>query len=256
MKAQRIQLWLGLVAISCGGTEYVDFQEQKIGREPPSDSPPSSDEGTGGTLLGAGGEGVSPLRRGGYAGGFLTVMGMAEGDDFGSDDPACSELGGIGLFAYDIATCRAGSICAMPCVTDAGCYGHGVDAAGEPFVVSGVCRPTLGQLRCQYPCEVDADCPGQTICDETGSGRFCLVPDIPYAPGCTESFCLHEGSQYSVYGDPYYCDAETPCCDGLSCSPSGECQNRACLAAFWECLDAPVGCCDGLSCRDGYCQPE
>lgn len=250
MTCKRIQLWSSLLLVACGGVDYVDFQEQHVVSEQPSE--PSGGQGAGGMGQGAGVAEVVSLLRGGYAGGLLTVEALAVGD-YGSMDPVCSELRGI---VYDLSTCRAGSICALPCTSDADCHGTKVDPSGTTSIVPGECQVTLDQNRCRYPCDVDTDCPSGMICDETEAGRSCLFPDTLYGPGCTDTFCVAEGHHYSVYGDLYYCDADTPCCDGLSCSPSGTCQERACLEAFWSCSDAPVDCCDGLSCQDGYCQPE
>lgn len=247
MKVNRLSLWVPLVLLCCG-TEHIDFYEESLQSAPDGAGP----EGPSGNL-GAGGGSQGPLRRGGYAGGMLTEEGVARGD-VGSLDPACTELGGVGLYAYEPSSCLAASVCAVPCNADSDCRLEDDDAPlGEPEV-DAICDSFREARYCRLVCDSDAGCPSGMVCAETGVGKTCLLPDVVWAPSCSDAFCLEEGQEYSWYGDEYYCSSDGPCCGTLSCAPDGTCQDRVCLPHSWACSETSASCCDGLTCQGGYCQ--
>lgn len=257
MNQSRSHSFLGIltllasVAVGCGDTADVfHFTERNISTTP--------GEPVGSVVAGVGGMAVGPepfaiggassvYFEGGYAGGMAIVDDNGEKTfvlykevcfgislDTGTDDYAIS--------FWDAASCRAGSLCSTPCEKDSDC-------TGGPLVSECQAIPGSPQKICTLPCQTDTDCENGMICGEVYSDlRSCLLPETPWAPGCAH-FCMDESDD----SREVLCGRDASCCEGLSCSPSGECQARECLPAAWACSEEGVPCCEGLTCTSGYC---
>lgn len=188
----------------------------------------------------------NPYEKGGYGGrGIGYAFFVAEGGigiERNSSD-FCTGGDRRPISSWSSETCRAGTLCSLNCNVDADC-------AALDGPLDARCSESPSYRRCLLPCEADSDCLEGMICEtDVSAGKSCMFPETPWSPGC-DSFCLEEQA-----AGLELCGVDADCCVGLSCSPEGECQDRECLPASWQCESEGVPCCDGTSCQNGHCQP-
>jgi hypothetical protein len=251
-----ILLSSALALAACGHDQDVLSFYQDAHVESARDTGGTTSEGTGGATCGATGQGgapSNPYRPGGYGGhvygsdsyaflvardGIRTTLDQYE---------LCVDPGEEHwpVNAWEGSTCRAGSLCSLKCQTDADC-----GALDGPLAAS-CAHDETGGGNCVLPCESDSDCLEGMLClDDVVWGASCMIAETPWYPGC-ESYCLDASDKNKVF----HCGVDGDCCAGLSCSPSGLCQERACLPASWSCTQDGVPCCEGTTCQGGFCQP-
>ncbi len=253
-RMRPLVLSLALLSLACGG-ENIGFTSDAV--QPSTGGQASS----GGALVSTGGSnggasasagGASSITRAGYAGGMSVVAGTGGGS--GADSWRQSELswcwqsGNAARYYYDTASCTAGSVCSPPCNVDADC--PTLDGRATACIEcdkseggGGDCSPE--GRSCARTCVSEEDCPSDMNCLPDGGGySVCMFADTPWAPGC-EGYCARGDEE---------CGDGAPCCDGLTCSPWGTCEDRACVDFAWECGEGLPPCCDPFSCIDGFCQ--
>lgn len=261
MAQSRSHIFLGFftlvasVAVGCGDTADVfDFTERNTNV--------AADNADLETIWGAGGMLVGPepfdiggasaeYREGGYAGGEPVVDDNGN-KTFRNQYELCSGVSpstGNNIHAlsfWNAETCQAGSLCSAHCTTNADCT---IELPGPLATECRLIHEGSPQKACVLPCQTDSDCEEGMVCGQVSSVvKSCLLPDMPWAPGCTD-FCMDESED----SREVICGRDAECCEGLSCSPNGECQARECLPAAWACSENGVACCEGLTCDSGYC---
>ena len=125
--------------------------------------------------IGVGGHGTTLLRRGGFEG-ERTAEFEAPGID--------TQCYGNSVAVYDIANCRAGSLCSNDCETSQEC-GFSPENAAE---LRGKCIHRGDESRCTLPCKNDTDCIEGMHCAETDFGRSCLLTETPWTAECADDF--------------------------------------------------------------------
>jgi hypothetical protein len=241
--------------VACGG-ESIDFSSDAVGQSTGGQTSSGGASSTGATSSGGVSTGgvstqSSSFTRGGYAGGMPIVVGTGgtatPNPDAGSGF-SCGGPDGGWRYYYDAASCDAGTLCSPACSVDADCPtldGRATSCIGcdKSGGGGGDCSPEGPS--CALTCGSKEDCPsGMNCLPARGGYTLCMFADVPWAPGC-EGYCAR--------GDEK-CGDGAPCCDGLTCSPWGTCEDRTCVDFAWECGEGLPPCCDPFSCIDGFCQ--
>jgi hypothetical protein len=208
-----------------------------------------------------GGQYPPELTRGGFGESMPTFHdGKTDG---GTTDDSCNGEGEP-FFVYEVDKCLAASACLSECDPRDSedltlTYRPGkdpdltVEFPAQCRTVERSSDPRAGRSYLVLPCDRNSECPFDLVCVKSEVGDACFVRDIPWAPNCTDAYCI-KGEVSHPGGE--YCDRDIHCCAGHICSPESTCERLECGLIGYHCDESSPGavCCDGLVCSDGTCQ--